>query len=236
MKFFLPRLLHSNSFCRVGGSYDRRFIDERFSRDDVYPRNTFHQEVYEREDYPPPSSVVDPWPQARRRGYEEEYPLDRESRRHEKPYLDSYHDVDTYRDHGFDRPTRFGGRNRDDYAYDDYDNRSSHERDHDYGRHSYDSDYDRGTSKRDGNWRRRDKRSYSRERDLSPPHRKNELSRSRDRVRSRSPRGRSHGRSHREDSYDDVRYERIEKRRDREERRQYDHYSMVGFLVMFCIC
>ncbi|ESR43605.1 hypothetical protein CICLE_v10010959mg [Citrus x clementina] len=261
--------IHEPNF-RVGGSYDeRRFLDERYSRDNIYPRNAF-----QRENYPPPP--VGLWPQSRRRNYEEDYSLDRESRRHEKPYIDSYHEMDAYcgheidsfpefdkfrdgyrnienyRDHGFERPPRFGGRDRDRDDYDDYDyrSRSSHqsredsrEGDCDFGRLSYDSDYDRG-SRRDGSWRRhesrdreRDKRCLSRERELSP-HRRHEHSASRsqsrsrsrgrdDRPRSRSPRGRSHGRSHREDSYDDGRYERIEKRRDREERRQREHYAVA---------
>lgn len=265
--FFYPIICHLG---RVGGSYDeRRFLDERYSRDNIYPRNAF-----QRENYPPPP--VGLWPQSRRRNYEEDYSLDRESRRHEKPYIDSYHEMDAYcgheidsfpefdkfrdgyrnienyRDHGFERPPRFGGRDRDRDDYDDYDHRSrsshqsredSREGDYDFGRLSYDSDYDRG-SRRDGSWRRhesrdreRDKRCLSRERELSP-HRRHEHSASRsqsrsrsrgrdDRPRSRSPRGRSHGRSHREDSYDDGRYERIEKRRDREERRQREHYAVV---------
>ncbi|KAA8524815.1 hypothetical protein F0562_011238 [Nyssa sinensis] len=258
------------SFGRVGGSYDdRRFIDERFSRDNIYPRNAFQRDILERENYPPPPPTVGLWPQARRRNYEEEYSLERDSRRHEKPYVDSYHEMDTfreadkyheintfeehdkfrdgyrsidnYRDHGFDRLARFGGRDRDDYAYDDYDYRprishqsreDSRERDYDYGRHSYDSDYDRG-SRRESNWRRHEssdrEHGKSRERDQSP-YRRHERSRSRgrdDRPRSRSPRSRSHGRSHREDSYDDGRYERTGKRRDREERRQHDHYSVA---------
>ncbi|KAJ0042333.1 hypothetical protein Pint_18300 [Pistacia integerrima] len=250
--------VHEPNF-RAGSSYDeRRFLDERYSRDNVYPRNAF-----QREDYPP-APAVGLWPQSRRRDYEEEYPLERESRRHEKPYVDSYHDIDSfqefdrdgyrsidnYRDHGFDRPPRFGGRDRD--GYDDYDYRSrishqnredSRERDYDYSRHSYDSDYDRG-SRRDSNRRRYesrdrecDKRCLSRERDQSP-HRRHERSRSRsqsrsrshghdDRPRSTSPHGRSHGRSHREDTYDDGRHERTEKRRDREERRQREHYSVA---------
>ncbi|KDP35708.1 hypothetical protein JCGZ_10480 [Jatropha curcas] len=246
---------------RAGGSYDeRRFHDERYTRDNVYPRNAFHRDILERDSYPPPPAVG-LWSQSRRRSYEEDYPLDRESRRTEKPYVDSYHDMDTFRDrdidsyqdldkfhdgyhnmdtyrgHGFDRTARFGGRDRDDYAYDDYDYRprvssqnreDSRERDYEYGRHSYDSDYERG-SKREGNWRRResrdrerDKRGLSRDRDQSPQ-RRHERSHSRghdDRPRSRSPRGRSHGRSQREDSYDDGRNERIERRRDRDEKRR----------------
>ncbi|TYJ03845.1 hypothetical protein E1A91_A12G055300v1 [Gossypium mustelinum] len=141
-------------------------------------------------------------------------------------------------DHNY-RPSRFGGRERDDNSYDDYDYRprvshqsrdNSRERDYEYGRHSYDSDYERG-SRRDGNWRRRDRDRLSRERDQSP-HRRHERSRSRshgrdDRPRSRSPRSRSHGRSHREDSYDDGRNDKTEKRRDREEKYQREHYSVA---------
>ncbi|GMH09254.1 hypothetical protein Nepgr_011095 [Nepenthes gracilis] len=249
---------------RVGGSYDdRRFIDERFPRDDVYPRSAFHRDIAERESYASPS--VGLWSQTRRRSYEEEYSLGREPRRHEKPYLEPYHEMDTFREgnryhvdayqdvdnfrdgyhgsdshreHGFDRVDRFGGRGRDGYAFDDYDYRhrrdDNRERDYDYGRRSYDSDYDR--SRRDGSWRRRgsrdserDRRGSSREREHSP-HRSQERSRSRSRgrddfPRSRSPRGRSHGRSHREDSYDNDRYDRGERRRDREEKR-HDHLSV----------
>ncbi|XP_062150867.1 SUPPRESSOR OF ABI3-5 isoform X2 [Alnus glutinosa] len=252
---------------RVGASYDdRRFLDERYSRDDVYPRNAFHRDVLDRENYPPPPPAIGLWPPSRRRSYEEDYPLDRESRRHEKSYINSYHEMDTfrdheidaiqefdkfgdgyrsidnYRDHELDRPGRFGGRERerDDYVYDDYDYRSrlshqnredSRDRDYNYGRHSYDSDYERG-SRRDGNWRRResrDKRCLSRERDPSP-HKRHERSRSRghdDRPRSRSPRSRSHGRSHREDSYDDDRHERTDKRREREEKRHREQYAVA---------
>ncbi|KAF7831223.1 SUPPRESSOR OF ABI3-5 isoform X1 [Senna tora] len=260
---------------RVGGSYDdRRFIDERYSRDSLYQRNAFHRDVLDREAYPP-SGPAGHWSESKRRGYEEDYPLDRESRRIQRPY-DSYHQIDAFRDRevdaypefdkfrddyasidhyddrGYDKSSRFGGHDRDDYAYDDYGYRSrvshhhredSHERDIDHGRHSHDSDYGRG--RRDGNWRRResrdrehDKRYPSRERDLSP-HRRHERSRSHshsrsrsqsrgydDRPRSRSPRGRSQGRSYREDSYGDSRYERSEKRRDRDEKRR-EHYSVA---------
>lgn len=268
----LPSLpLYKCCFGRASNSYDeRRFLDDRYSRDNIYPRNAFHRENY------PLAPAANPWPESRRRGYEDEY---RESRRHEKPYIASYHEMDTfhehdidslremekfrddyrsiegYRDHGFDRPPRFGGRDHDDY--DDYDHRSrfshqsredSRERDYDYGRHSYDSDYDRGTRRdsRDSSWRRhgsrdreRDKRGLSGERDQSP-HRRHEQSRSRsrsrsesrshgrdERPRSRSPWSRNHGRSHREDSFDDGRYERNDKRRDREERYQREQYSAV---------
>ncbi|KAM7461791.1 hypothetical protein LguiA_029912 [Lonicera macranthoides] len=249
---------HEPNF-RGGSSYDdRRFVDERFSRDNIYTRNSFQRDILERENYPPPPAGL--WPQTRRRSYEEEYPLDRDSRRPEKPYVDSYHEVDTFREadkyneidpypeydeyRGIDNyRSRYGGRARDDYMRDDYDYRprvsrqsrdDSRERDYDYGRHSYDSDYDRG-SRRESSWRRRDSRErersvLSRERDQSP-YRRHERSRSRgrdDRLRSRSPRSRSHGRSsHREDSYDDGHYERTEKRRDHEEKRQHELYSVA---------
>ncbi|XP_062107657.1 SUPPRESSOR OF ABI3-5 isoform X1 [Humulus lupulus] len=267
--------VHEPNF-RIGGSYDeRRILDERYSRDNVYPRNAFHRDIIDRDNYPtppPPHPHVGIWPQSRRRNYEEEFPIDRESRRHEKPYIDPYHEMDTfhepeldtfkefdkfrdgyrnienYRDHGFDKSTRLGGREQDEYTHDDYDHRSrashqssredSRERDYDYGRNSYDSDYDRG-GRKDGNCRRRESRD--RERDQSPyrrhdrerghsPYRRHERSRSRgrdDHTRSRSPRGRSHGRSHREDSFDDARHERFERRREREEKRQRDHYSVA---------
>ncbi|KAL1066348.1 hypothetical protein V6Z11_D12G056400 [Gossypium hirsutum] len=154
-------------------------------------------------------------------------------------FRDGYRGVDSFRDHEFNRPSRFGGRERDDNSYDDYDYRprvshqsrdNSRERDYEYGRHSYDSDYER-SSRRDGNWRRRDRDLLSRERDQSP-HRRHERSRSRshgrdDCPRSRSPRSRSHGRSHREDSYDDGRNDKTEKRRDREEKYQREHYSVA---------
>lgn len=85
--FFL-RALASYCFGRDDGSYDdRRFIDERFSRDNIYQRGAFHRDVLERDNYPPPPSSVGMWPQTRRRSYEEEYSLDRDIRRHEKPYV-----------------------------------------------------------------------------------------------------------------------------------------------------
>ncbi|XP_049376948.1 SUPPRESSOR OF ABI3-5 isoform X6 [Solanum stenotomum] len=167
----------------------RRFLDDRFSRDGVYPRGAYHRDILEGEHYRHPPAAVGHWPQTRGRSYEEVYPVERDSRRHEKPYVDSYHEIreadkyheintsrdgyhsfDNYPDAGFDRPARYGGREHDD-PYDDYDykhrmahpNREdSRERDYEYSRYSYDSDYERG-SRRDGNWRRRE--SHERERD-----------------------------------------------------------------------
>ncbi|KAL6505691.1 hypothetical protein OROHE_023070 [Orobanche hederae] len=223
--------VHDSNY-RDNGSYDDRFIDERYPRDTVYPRGAFHRDALDRDNYPPPPSSVGMWPQTRRRGYEEEYSFERDYRRHENP------------------PTRYGGRDREDYSYDDYDYRSraghqsredSRERNYDYERQSYDSDYDRG-ARRDGNWRRResrdrewDKRGLSREREEipygrhahSPSHSRSHSRSHGDRIRSRSPRSRSRGRSHREDSYEDNRYDRSDRRRDHEDRRHHDHYSVA---------
>ncbi|KAG9148540.1 hypothetical protein Leryth_022184 [Lithospermum erythrorhizon] len=156
--------------------------------------------------------------------------------------------IDDYHDHEFDRPARYGARRHDDYPYDDYGYRSrfshhdrddSRERDYGYSSHGYDSDHER-SGRRGGSWkksdsrdRERDNRDVSRERDHSPC-RKQRQSRSRshsydDRPRSRSPRSRSrsHGRSYREDSYEDITHVRNEKRREREDRRQHEHYSVA---------
>ncbi|XP_039048991.1 SUPPRESSOR OF ABI3-5-like isoform X4 [Hibiscus syriacus] len=255
----LPTALSSSP--RVSGSYDERCLDERYSRDNVYFRSSYHRDFLERDNQSAPPAASGIWSQSRRTTYEEEYPHNRDSRRHQKPYADSYSDMDTFRDHEitqfqdfdkyhgvdnfcdheFDRPSRFGGRERDS-SYDDFDYRprishqsrdNNRERDYEYGRHSYDSDYERG-SRREGNWRRRESRDrgrLSRERDQSP-HKRHERSRSRshgrdDRPRSRSPRGRNHGRSHREDSYDDGRSDKTEKWRDREKKYQREHYSVA---------
>uniref|UniRef100_A0A1D1YNU4 RNA-binding protein 5 n=1 Tax=Anthurium amnicola TaxID=1678845 RepID=A0A1D1YNU4_9ARAE len=157
---------------------------------------------------------------------------------------DGYRDLDSFRGYGFDRPSRLGGRGHDEFANDNYEyrNRMSHqsrensrERESEFSRCSYDSDYERG--KRDSSWRRRDARDRerdnrdSREREPSP-RRRRERSRSRghdDRSRSRSPRGRSHGRSHREDSYDDTRSARSDRKRerDRDERRHNDSSTVA---------
>lgn len=259
-------------YCRAGSYDDRRFVDDRYPRDTIYPRNTFHRE---RDNYPPPPSAG-AWPPTRGRSYEEEYSIDKNPRRHEKPYVDSYQDLDSfheldrygdvntfqeydklrdgyrgmdnYRDQGSDRSGRYRGRDREDYALDDYDyrpriSRQSREdsRERDHGRHSYDSDYDRG-SRRDSNWRRPDSRDRDRDRSIlsrerdSSPYRTHERSRSRghdDRLRSRSPRGRSYSRSHREDSYDDPRHERSDKQNDRDEKRQHDYNYVVFFTLQF---
>ncbi|XP_071705449.1 SUPPRESSOR OF ABI3-5-like isoform X2 [Rutidosis leptorrhynchoides] len=221
--------VHDPNF-REGDPYDdRRYFDERFPRDD----------------YPLPPPAVGVWPQSRRRNYENEYPLDRDSRRHVDPYSEmdmprepgKYREVDYYDDYGYERPHRY----HDDYAYDHYEYRrrgsmsrdDSRERDYDYGRQSYDSDYDR-RGRREGSYRsrgsrdrERDSKGLSRERDQSP-YKRHDRSRSRgyeDRVRSRSRSPRSRSRSYRDDGYDDDRYDRSARRRDHDENRHYEHYS-----------
>ncbi|XP_042403912.1 SUPPRESSOR OF ABI3-5-like isoform X3 [Zingiber officinale] len=145
--------------------------------------------------------------------------------------MERYNDADSYHDYRYDKHGRFGDRDREEVC-NDYEVRhhtshrnreDSRDRDFDYERYNYDSDHER--SKGEGSWRRRgshdrdhEKRGLSREKDQSP-YKQRERSRSRgcdDRSRSRSPRSRSR-RSHREDSYDDVRYDRNDRRWD------YDH-------------
>ncbi|XP_026430213.1 SUPPRESSOR OF ABI3-5-like [Papaver somniferum] len=98
----------------------------------------------------------------------------------------SYRGIDSSHDPGFDRPTRFAGRNHADFApYDnghDYRHHISrrredrHERGTDYGRSVYGSDCDK-SRKRDGSWERcdslvcvPDRQSSSWKRDQSPEH------------------------------------------------------------------
>ncbi|CAA7397035.1 unnamed protein product [Spirodela intermedia] len=155
---------------------------------------------------------------------------------------DGYRDLDNYNDYAIDRSSRLAGRGHDEFSNDDYEHlnrvphqsrENSRDRESEFSRYNYDSDYDR--AKRDNSWRRRDTRERdsrdSREREPSP-RRRRERSRSRghdDRSRSRSPRGRSHSRSHREDSYDDTRYARSDRKRerDRDDRRHNDSTSVA---------
>ncbi|CAA6660668.1 unnamed protein product [Spirodela intermedia] len=218
--------IHEPDF-RVDGSYSgRRILDEGFSRDPVYPRSGYNRDVLSRDPYPAPPHVPELWHQERR-NLEEDYGTIRDSRRD----ADSYHEIDS-----------LAGRGHDEFSNDDYEHlnrvphqsrENSRDRESEFSRYNYDSDYDR--AKRDNSWRRRDTRERdsrdSREREPSP-RRRRERSRSRghdDRSRSRSPRGRSHSRSHREDSYDDTRYARSDRKRerDRDDRRHNDSTSVA---------
>ncbi|XP_026431157.1 SUPPRESSOR OF ABI3-5-like [Papaver somniferum] len=135
----------------------------------------------------------------------------------------SYRGIDSSHDSGFDRPTRFAGRNHADFApYDighDYRHHMSrrredrHERDTDYGRSIYGSDCDK-SRKRDGSWERcdslvrvRDRQRSSWKRDQSPEH--SLYCGHYDRQRIRSPRVHNQWKG----NYDD--------------RRNYEHSSVV---------
>ncbi|KAL5990213.1 hypothetical protein ACLOJK_011110 [Asimina triloba] len=83
---------------QVGGSYNgRNFLDEGFSRDSVYPRSTFHRDLNDRDSYPTQPPVHGIWSQPRS-SFDEEYAHFREPRAHEKPYHDSFHEMDGFRD------------------------------------------------------------------------------------------------------------------------------------------
>nr|CAD1836429.1 unnamed protein product [Ananas comosus var. bracteatus] len=262
---------------RASGSYSgRRFSDESFSGESVYPRSGFGRDTHEREIFQPPPPITGIWPHSRR-NFDDEYAVVRESRRHdsfhEMDYRDAekcreidyshgedkfrdsyraannYYETDNYHDYGFDKHARMGARERDELGS-DYDlprhfshqsRENSRERDYDYDRYNYESDREKG--RRESGWRRREsrdrgreKRGLSRERDQSP-YRHRERSRSQgrdDRSRSRSPRSRSHGRSYRESSYDDSRYDRSDRRRDyeRDEKRYPDSVAPSATLVV----
>ncbi|ESQ45054.1 hypothetical protein EUTSA_v10010093mg [Eutrema salsugineum] len=236
---------------RFGVSYDEGYPDKRLLRDDVYnyppghdtlgPLPQSRRQNYE-ENYPRELRRQDkPYTDtSHAAGYYHDI---------EVGSRNGY-----YRDHGHEGSSRYDGRDDyscSDYNYRSrnyHHNRDdSRERDYDYARRSYDSDYERG-SVRDGNRKSRDsqdrewdsrdrewdsrdrewdKRCYSRERS---PHKRYEKSRSRSAgrdefSRSRSPRGRSHGRSYREDSYEDDHWHESERRREYEDRHNQDHFS-----------
>ncbi|XP_020600223.1 SUPPRESSOR OF ABI3-5 isoform X2 [Phalaenopsis equestris] len=173
---------------RAGGSGGRRGPDERFSRDPIYSRSAYPGQMVDRDIYPP-VPVSGMWPQSRRRNFDDEDSLNKDSRRpasfhdidnfHDpKKYheidsfheidrfhdryrpVDNYHDLDGYRDYAFERHGRTGTRDRDD-AGDQYDFRHRGERDYDIGRYEYESDQDRG--RRESSWRRHDSRELERE-------------------------------------------------------------------------
>ncbi|XP_010427092.1 PREDICTED: SUPPRESSOR OF ABI3-5 isoform X1 [Camelina sativa] len=239
---------------RFGVSYDEGYPDERLMRDDdgySYPpgQNTLgalpqsrrrnYEENYSRElrrqekpymdsnyaaDYYHDSEV------ASRNGYYRDHEHERSSR---------YDGRDDYSGSDYTHRSRNYHHSRE----------ASREKSYDYTRRSYDSDYERG-SVRDGNRKSRDpqdrgrdsrdrvwdsrdrdwdKRCFSRERDESP-HKRYEKSQSRSTgrgefARSRSPRGRSHGRSYREDSYEGDHWHESERRREYQDRHDQDHFS-----------
>lgn len=201
---FFPPIL--SLLCRVGGSYDeRRFVDERYSRDNIYQRGAFNRDAVDREAYPPSGPAVGHWSESKRRGYDEDYLLDKESRRLQRPYYDSYQQIDAFRDRDvdmypefdkfqdgyagidnyddreYDKLGRFRGHDRDDYAYDDYGHRSRAS--HHYREDSHDRDIDHGRHSHDSDYGRgrrdsnwRRRGSRDREHDRRHPSRERDLS------------------------------------------------------------
>ncbi|XP_072960319.1 SUPPRESSOR OF ABI3-5 isoform X2 [Typha angustifolia] len=205
---------------RAGGSYSgRRFLDEGFSRESVYARSTFQRDVHERDVYPPPPPATGIWPQPKR-NFDDEYPLLRESRRHDSfhemdyrdadkyhevdsfrgvdKFRDNYHNVDSYyetdshRDYGFDRHARMGGRDRDEIGS-DYELR--HRISHQSRENSREKDYDYGRYNYDSDHERGKRDSTWRRRESRDRERdKRGLSHERDQSPYRHhDRSRSHG-------------------------------------------
>ncbi|KAI0510280.1 hypothetical protein KFK09_010881 [Dendrobium nobile] len=155
---------------RAGGSGGRRVPVERFSRESIYSRNAYSGEMLDRDIYPS-APVSGMWPQSRRRNFDDEDSLNKDSRRptasyHEidnfhdpKKYheidsfheidrfhdryrpMDNYHDPDGYRDYAFERHARSGTRDRDEIG-DHYDLR--HRGSYGSRENSRERDYDTG--------------------------------------------------------------------------------------------
>ncbi|XP_026403613.1 uncharacterized protein LOC113298934 isoform X3 [Papaver somniferum] len=76
-----------------GGTYNRkRFPEEGFPREATSPSYASYLETLMRDSGPPPA--VGTWPQPRRKGFDEESALARDSRQHDKPYGDSFRELD----------------------------------------------------------------------------------------------------------------------------------------------
>lgn len=256
--FSVPPLLKSS--YRFGVSYDEGYPDERLMPDDVYnyppghktlgalphSRRQNYDENYPRELRRQEKPYIDS-------NYAADYYHDSEVGSH-NGYRDHEHERSSRYDGREDSSCRdYNYRSRN-YHHNREDSR---DKDYDYARRSYDSDYERG-SVRDGNRKSRDpqdrerdsrdrgwdsrdrdwdwdKRCFSRERDESP-HKRYEKSRSRSTgrgefSRSRSPRGRSHGRSYRENSYEGDHWHESERRREYEDRHDQDHFCAVYIIL-----
>ncbi|CAE6076232.1 unnamed protein product [Arabidopsis arenosa] len=238
---------------RFGASYDERYPDERLMRDDVYnyppghntlgalpqSRRRNYEENYPREHRRQEKPYIDS-------NYAADYYHDSEAGSHNGYYRDHEHERSSRYDGRDDYSCNDNNYRSRNYQHSRDDGR---EKDYDYSRRSYDSDYERGSvrdgsrksrdpqdrerNSRDREWDSRDrewdKRCFSRERDESP-HKRYEKSRSRSTgrgefSRSRSPRGRSHGRSYREDSYEGDHWNESERRREYEDRHDQEHFS-----------
>jgi RNA-binding protein 5/10 len=250
-------IVHTNSICRPGRSYNgRRSVDGCFPRDS-YGSGAFSHNVHDRDMYPPPPPVGSMWSQPQR-NHDEEYATTRDHRRHDNDYrganrfhynyhaADHYHESGSHRDFGANRHKRIGSRDRpefhgefeDRYRGGSHQNREdSYERDHEYERYSYDSDYETSRSwrRRDSCESERDRRGLSRERgDGSCMRHSRSRSRGRDdrsrsRSRSRSPRAKSRSRNQRDDCYDDNRFDR-RREYDWDERRRGDSVVLLYFI------
>ncbi|KAI3977878.1 hypothetical protein MKX01_036718 [Papaver californicum] len=201
---YRPCILLTTEVSHERSCYDFDY-DRGGKRDDSWKRHDSRErdkkslslEILMRDSAPPPA--VGTWPQPRRKGFDEESALARDSRQHDNPYgdslheldrlqepkkyreidnfqvvdkyQDSYHGIDRYYDHGYDGPGRLSGCTRADFPPDDFDYRHhiSLTTEVSHERSCYDSDHDRG-GKRYDSWKRHD----SRERD------KKSLSRERD--------------------------------------------------------
>ncbi|KAI3963696.1 hypothetical protein MKW98_021936 [Papaver atlanticum] len=169
-----------------GGTYKRRrFTEGEFSRGATSPSYASYLETLMQDTAPQPA--VGTWPQPRRKGFDEESALARDSRQHDKPYgysfheldrlqepkkyhnidnsqvvdkyQDSYHGTDSYHNHGHNGPERLSGCSHAYCPPDDFDYRPciSVTKEVSHDQSCYDSDYDRA-GKRDDSWKRRDSR------------------------------------------------------------------------------
>ncbi|KAG6494235.1 hypothetical protein ZIOFF_049254 [Zingiber officinale] len=137
---------HQQEF-RFSGSYGgRRFLADGFPRGSGYPRNSFRNDMHERDIYLPPHAPG-VWSHPRR-NFDGEYALVRDSSKNVEPYhemdsfgdpasyreADSFHDVDkfhdryrsmerysdedSYHDYGYDRHGRLADRDREEVCSD----------------------------------------------------------------------------------------------------------------------
>ncbi|PKA61661.1 Glycine-rich RNA-binding protein 3, mitochondrial [Apostasia shenzhenica] len=182
--------VHEPDF-RAGGSFGGR-RDEGFSRDSRYSRDAYPREMLDRDFYPPPPNSG-MWSQYRRRHFDEEYAMSRDSRRpagtfteidnfndpkifqetdsfHDRyRHVDGHYDADGYHENAFERHARSGARDRDEDR-DRYDprHRGSHEsredsREREYDSGRYDYESDQDKGRSESSWRRRGSRDHERE-------------------------------------------------------------------------
>ncbi|KAI3873133.1 hypothetical protein MKX03_031509 [Papaver bracteatum] len=163
----------------------RRFTEGEFSRGATSPSYASYLETLMQDSAPQPA--VGTWPQPRRKRFDEESALARDSRQHDKPYgysfheldrlqepkkyhnidnsqvvdkyQDSYHGTGSYHNHGHNGPERLSGCSHAYCPPDGFAYRPciSVTKEVSHDQSCYDSDYDRA-GKRDDSWKRRDSR------------------------------------------------------------------------------